>query len=221
MITKNLLIGTIVIIGLSACSSKPLMPNGQKFEKDQILSTASNKSMPDWAEIGETQPFRVDDGKVYSVGITQILGDERPEAAARVATNNAYANISKHVSNKTEFILQNSEENFSHDGSYAKFIGSEVSSITSHEFTNEGVWWKRYATTQSDGSRKVLYKVYSLVTLPESKLKLAVHKAIEGKHERKLSEGFQKQIDRQWSRFVEGDKVSPETRTPSSSDSQE
>lgn len=217
---KNKIILAIGFIFLTACSSTPVV-NGQKFEPDQTLSTAGNKDMPEWAELGETQPFRVIKGKVFSVGITQIRGDERPEAASRVATNNAYANVAKHVENKTEFILQNSEENFGYDSTSAKFIGSEVSSITSHEFTNEGVWWKRYATTQSDGSRTVLYKVYSLVTLPESTLKAAVHKAIQGSHDRKLSQSFQKQVDRQWNRFIEGDTVSPENRNPSNTENQE
>ena len=217
---KIIFLSTAFISLLCSCSSNPVV-NGQKFEKDQILSTAGDKDIPEWASIGETQPFRVDHGKVYSVGITQIRGDERPEAAARVATNNAYSNVSRHIENKTEFILQNSEENFGYDSASAKFIGSEVSSITSHEFSNDGIWWKRYAITQTDGTRTILYKVYSLVTLPETSLKAAVHKAIEGNHDKKLSQNFQKQVDRQWNRFVEGDKVATENRNPSSSDNQE
>lgn len=218
--SKKLMMFASLAAVLCACSSKPIV-NGQKFEADQTLSTAADKPMPEWAEMGETQPFRVDGGKVYSVGITQIRGDERAEAAARVATNNAYANVAKHVENKTEFILQNSEENFGYDSTSAKFIGSEVSNITSHEFTNEGIWWKRYVQMQEDGSRRIFYKVYSLVTLPEPSLKAAVHKAISGQGERKISQAFQKQVDARWDTFLNGDKAPQENRNPSNTEDQE
>lgn len=222
MMIKKLFIGTIVTVGLAACSSKPVIVNGQKFEPDQTISSAGDTSMPEWAELGETQPVRFDHGKVYSVGITQLGGDERPQAGGRIATNNAYANLSKHIENKMKFILQNSEENTSYDSTSAKFIGSEVSSITAHEYLNEGIWWKRYAQTQEDGTRKVFYRVYSVVTLPESSLKAAVYKAInKGQSEHKLSESFQAQTEKQWNRFVEGEKVPVENRIPSSAEKQE
>jgi hypothetical protein len=221
MKTSNVLSLFVLTAFLSACSSTPVV-NGQKFERDQTLATAGDKAMPEWAELGETQPVRFDHGKVYSVGVTQLRGDERPEAGARIATNNAYANLSKHVENKMEFVLQNSEENTGYDSTSAKFIGSEVSSITGHEFSNEGIWWKRYTQMQEDGSRKIFYRVYSVVTLPENALKAAIHDAInKGKVEHKLSQNFQHQVDRQWSRFVEGEKVQAETRNPSNSENQE
>ena len=199
----------LVMFVIQACSSAAV----KNYQKDETLSTSADKSMPDWAEQGETEPFRVDGGKVYSVGITQIRGDERPEAGSRIALNNALANVSKHIENKMEFIFQNSEENASYDNTSAKFIGSEVSSITSHEVTHAGTWWKRFAQSQEDGSRKIFYKIYSLVTLPESKLKAAVTAALtKGTDQHKLSASFQKQVDAQWGRFVEGG--SSETTAP-------
>ena len=195
----------ITALGVTACSTSPVVGNGIKYEKDEVLSTAGDKSMPKWAEDGELQPWVIRDGKVYSVGITTLHGDDRPEAGARIAENNARANFSKTIENRMEFIFQGSEENASIDSTQAKWIGSEASSITSHNMSVEGHWWKRYAQTQDDGSRHIFYKVYALVTESEAELKQSIYAAIhKGETTHQLSPTFQKQVDSQWNRFVEG-----------------
>lgn len=217
---KLLTICAIGTITLSACSSTPTV-NGVKFEKDETLSTAGDKSMPDWAEQGELQPFAIKDGKVYSVGITTIRGDERPEAALRMAESNSRAAIAKNIENRMEFIFQGSEENYGFDSVQAKYVGSEVSSITGHSFSMAGHWWKRYVQTQEDGSRKIFYKVYALSTMAEADLKQAIYQAIhKGEGEHKLGANFQEQVDRQWNRFVEGgkDQPTPTAHKPASVD---
>ncbi len=198
-----------------ACSSTPTV-NNKKFEKDQVLSTANDKSQPEWAD--ETTPWQIKSSKVYSVGITTLRGDERPEAGARIAENNARANFAKAIENRMEFIFQGSEENASLDSTQAKWIGSEVSSLTSSAMTVEGHWWKRYAQTQEDGSQRIFYKIYSLVTMTEVDLKKAIMAAMnKGSNQHKLSENFQKQVDKQWSRFVDGANTqNSENRNPSS-----
>ena len=174
------------------------------YQADTILSTMNDKPQPDWAD--ESQPFTIKSGKLYSVGVTEIRGDERPSAGTRIAENNARANIAKAVENRMEFIFQNAEEGLSYDSSAAKYIGSEMSSITSSEMRNEGSWWKRYAQSQEDGTRTIRYKIYSLITMDESVFKKAVHDAIrKASGQGKLSPDFQKQVNQQWDRFVEGD----------------
>ncbi|MEN0059632.1 MAG: hypothetical protein AAGB31_12405 [Bdellovibrio sp.] len=199
------------------CSSTPTMPNGQKFEKDVTLSTSNDRPQPEWAD--ETNPWIIKSGKVYSVGVTTLRGDERPEAGMRVSENSARANYAKAIENRMEFIFQGSEENASFESTQFKWIGSEVSSLTSSAMTVEGHWWKRYAQTQEDGSKRIFYKIYSLVTMPESDLKKAVFAAVnKGTTQHKLSDSFKKQVDGQWARFVEGkvDQPQQEQRNPSS-----
>jgi hypothetical protein len=197
----------IVVIGFMSivfqgCSSAPSV---RGYEKDETLSTLNGKDQPDWAD--ESTPFVIRSGKVYSVGVTTLRGEDRPEAGFRIAENNARANFAKTIENRLEFVFQNSEENAGMDSTQARYIGSEVSSITSHSMRTEGHWYKRYAQSQDDGSRRIYYKVYSLVTMPEEDLKKAVNDAISGKvAEHKLSQNFQQKVDAQWDRFVEGKK---------------
>ena len=203
------LIGTLILTMVAinlGCSTN----GGVKgFQKDEVLSTLNDSSRPSWAD--ESKPFVVKDGKVMSIGVTYINGNERPEAGSRISENNARANISKVIENRMEFIFQNAEEGTTYDQTAAHFIGSEVSSITSHSMTNEGMWWQRFAQSQEDGSRTIKYKIYSLITMPEGEFHKAVDKAIEGAaKESKLSQSFQKKVDKQWDRFVEGQDSKPE-----------
>ncbi len=189
-----------IAASLAGCSTKSYVQN---YEEEKILATASNKEQPEWAD--DTKVFWIEGGKVRSLGITQIRGDERPEAGARIAQNNARANISKAIENRMEFIFQGSEENASYDSTVAKYIGSEVSSLTTHSLRPEAQWWKRFEQSQEDGSRRIFYKIYALETMPEADFKRAVFAAINKVDNHKLSASFQKQVDRQWGRFVEGD----------------
>jgi hypothetical protein len=190
----------ILPIILSACSSSPAIKG---YEESKTLATVNGRSQPDWAD--ETVPFKISNGKVYSVGVTTIKGDQRPEAGARIAENNARAIFAKTIENRMEFIFQNSEENSDVNSTQAKYIGSEASNLTSHSMTHEGMWWIRFAQSEEDGSRRIYYKIYSLVTMPEADLKKAVESAIQGSvAQHKLSESFQGQVNKQWNSFVNG-----------------
>lgn len=189
------------VILLAGCSSTKI--NGNVYEKDEVLSTLDGSSQPDWAN--ESKPFYVSSGKAYSVGVTTLYGNERPEAGMRISENNARSNFAKTIENRMEFVFQNSEENAGMDSSQARYIGSEFSSLTSHSMTVEGNWYKRYAQSNDDGSRRIMYKIYSLVSMPESDMKRAVDDAIAGRVQKKaLSDSFQAKVDTQWDRFVEG-----------------
>lgn len=190
----------------SGCASNGV----RNYQKDEILATAGNKPMPAWAETGEIEPFKIKEGKLYSVGNVYIRGDEIPSSGARLSSNIARSQISKAVENKMEFIFQAGIENFSYDSQVAKYIGSEVSSITTSQMRDEGTWWKRVAQSDEDGSRKIRYVIYSLVTMPEKEFQSAVFKAAnKAVAERKVSPDFQKQLANQWDRFVEGKSTAP------------
>lgn len=196
---KKIYLPILATLALSACSS----PGVKNYQKDDVLSTANETSQPDWAD--ETKPFAIRDGKVLSVGVAWIRGDEIPSAGTRVAANNARSNIAKAVENRMEFVFQQGSENFSMDSQTAKFIGSEVSRTTSSSMREEATWWARVAQSQEDGSRTIRYKIFSLITMPEADFKVAVQRAMSGSNqERKISSEFKDQLSKQWGRFVEG-----------------
>lgn len=199
MRAKDLIYMCVPIICCQACSSTPATKG---YEDDKTLSTLNGQSQPDWAD--ESKPFFIRDGKAYSIGFTTLRGDDRPEAGLRVSENSARGNFAKAVEDRMEFVFQNAEENAGMDSTQAKFIGSEVSRLTSHSIRVESHFWKRYAQSSESGDRHIYYKVYSLVTMPENDLKKAIDDAIAGRVEKSLSPSFQAKVDQQWDRFVEG-----------------
>jgi hypothetical protein len=215
MRAKDLVYMCLPIVCCQACSSTPSVKG---FQADETLSTLNDRSQPSWAD--ESVPFGVRDGKAFSVGVATLRGSDRPEAGFRIAENNARANFAKTIENRMEFIFQSAEENAGIDSNQAHYIGSEVSRLTSHAMKVEGQYWKRFAQSDEDGTRRIYYKVYSLVTMPEDRLKKAVDDAIAGRvPEKKLSQGFQAKVDQQWDRFVEGktsEKVADRSPTSSS-----
>lgn len=206
-------VGIILSLFVVGCSSAPKI-NGQEFQKDQVLSTAGDRSMPDWASEGEVKPYIVKDGKVYSVGITTGRGSDRVEAIQRVSDNEARANIAKTIANNMEFIFQNAEENAGMDSTQVHWVGSEVSKLSSSAITIEGRWYKRYAQTDDDGSRHIYYKTYSLVVMPEAELKQAIYRALnKGVDQHKLSETFQKQVEKHFDKLIDN----PDKSVPTAS----
>jgi hypothetical protein len=192
-------IAALSLFVFSACSSTGVV----NYERDKVLATANDEDQPDWAN--ENVPFQVKDGKVFSVGVAYIRGDEVPSAGGRIAANNARVNIAKAVENRMEFVFQQGAENASFDGQVAKFIGSEVSSLTANNLREEGHWWTRYATSEENGERRIKYRLYSLVTMSEADFKAAVYKAVnKATAQNKVSPEFRAQLARQWDRFVEG-----------------
>lgn len=203
----------ICLIALSACSSTGVV----NYERDQVLSTANDEDQPDWAN--ENVPFQIKDGKVFSVGVAYIRGDEVPSAGGRIAANNARANIAKAVENRMEFIFQQGAENASFDSQVAKFIGSEVSNLSANNLREEGHWWTRYATSEENGERRIKYRLYSLVTMSEADFKAAVFKAMnKATAQNKVSPEFRAQLARQWDRFVEGNGAATSSAAAATSD---
>lgn len=191
----------LIPLVLSACSSTPPVKG---YEKDATLETLNDSSQPDWAD--ESHPFVLRSGKFYSLGVTTLRGDERPEAGIRIAENNARANIAKTIENRLEFFFQNAEENAGMDSQTSHYIGSEASTLTSHSIRPESNWYARFARSEEDGSRHIYYRIYSLISIPEEDLKKAIDAAINHKvEEHKLSETFQGQVNRQFERII-GDK---------------
>lgn len=186
----------LLVVG---CSSTPRL-NDKEIEKDQVLSTLNDTSQPSWANEGK--PFYTDGQNAYSVGVTTMYGNERPEAGMRVAENNSRANFAKTISDKMAFFFQNAEENGSIEGTQAKYIGSETSELTTHSLKLEAYWYKRYVSTQEDG-RHIYYKIYALTSMPTAEIKSAMDAAISGRaNEHKISDDFKAKADAQFGKML-------------------
>ena len=184
------------------CGSAVKNPTKPEIEPDVVISRIDElSSRPDWLK--ESEPFRFESGKVLSIGTTTIPADQRVEAAMRVAENNAKASIANAIEQKLEFIFQNAEEGAVMGADQARYIGAEASSLITSSVRTDKRYWEKIATTQDSGERVTRYKVFSMVSMPESDFKKAVLNATrkaEGKVG--LSKGFAEKVNKHWDQFT-------------------
>ena len=156
---------------------------------------------PSWVK--ESEPFRIENGTVISTGMTTIPGNNRVEAAYRIAQNNAKAAIAGVIEQRLSIIFQNAEEGTALDATQARYIGAEASKLVASSIRPWKNYWEKIATTQDGGERVTQYKVFSLVTMPETDFKSAIKNAIRKQQGQSgLSADFAKKVDQQWEQFV-------------------
>lgn len=193
----------VLCIIVQSCSSSVKTVDGQIFKPDVVLSRIDNMgSRPDW--LRESEPFKIKSNEIISLGSTTIAGDERIDAAYRIAENEAKAAISKGIEQKLSFIFQNAEEGTKVDSSQVSFIGSEISRMTTSSIKLQNRYWEKVVTYNDIGTPKTIYKVFATVSMPEGEFKQAVLNALK-KREGKggISAEFAAKVDSEWKKLVE------------------
>lgn len=187
---------------LTACGTSVKNPIKPEIDPDVVVSRIDDaSSRPSWLK--ESEPFRFESGKVLSLGSTTIMGDQRVEAALRIAENNAKAGIAKAIEQKLEFIFQNAEEGAVMGADQARYIGAEASSLITSSIHSDKRYWEKVATTKDSGERITVYKTFALVSMPEAEFKKAIlnaTKKAEGKVG--LSKNFSEKVDKHWDQFT-------------------
>ena len=191
----------ILVAGLTGCGTSVKNPTTAETDPDKVISRIDGlSSRPDWLK--ESEPFRFENGNVYSLGSTTIPGEDRVDAAYRIAENNAKAGIASAIEQKLEFIFQNAEEGTQIGADQARYIGAEASSLITSSIRPSKRYWEQVATSES-GTRKVKQRVFSMVSMPEADFKKAIINATrkaEGKVG--LSKGFSEKVDKHWDKFT-------------------
>lgn len=205
MVSKIFKVGVmgLLLIGVG-CSSTPTQHTSETQEDKVIARINDVSSRPDWLD--EAKPFQIKDGNVLALGQTTIPGDNRVEAAYRIAENNAKGAIASAIEARLETVFQNAEEGTGLDATQARYIGAEAAKITSSSLRMQDRYWEKRATTTDSGQRVTQYKVFATVTMPEADFKRAILDAAR-KREGKggLSAEFAKKVDAQWDQFVDAD----------------
>ena len=188
---------------LSGCGSTPKNAPLSEIQEDKVVSRIDGlSSRPSWVK--ESAPFSISSGKVISLGQTTILGDNRVEAAFKIAENNAKRNISNAIEQKLSFVFQNAEEGTDIDSNQVQSISGEVSRMTTSSIRPENYYWEKVATTLDSGERVTQYKVFASVSMPEQEFKKAVLNAIKKRQGKGgISKDFAKKVDKEWDRLVE------------------
>ncbi len=191
---------------VTACASSPKQESkqSQDIQPDIILSRIDDlKERP--SDIRESTPFKIENGQVQSLGMTSIPGDNRVEAAYRIADNSAKGLIATTIEQRLEFIFQNAEEGTGLDAQQARFIGAEASKLTTSSIRISKHYWEKVASTNEGGQRVIRFKVYSVATMPEADFKSAIMEAIKKQQGKGgLSQDFAKKVNSHWDDFVNG-----------------
>ena len=196
-------LAALSFVSFLGCSSLP-EKHGLIQPEEKVISRVDDlSSRPDWAK--ESQPFKIKDGVVSNLGVTTVPGDSRVEAAYRIAANNAKGGIAGAIEQRLSFVFQNAEEGLGFDTTQARFIGAEASQLTATDIKVSNQYWEKVFAVDEHGVGKSFYRVYALVTIPESELKRAMSDAIRKQSgQGKLSKDFARKVNDHWEKFVEG-----------------
>lgn len=189
----------LLVAGFSGCATTS--QNSPETTPDKVLARIDGLTeRPNW--FSESEAFVIRNGEVASLGSSTIPGDQRIEAAIRIAENNAKAGLCKVLEQRLEFVFQNAEEGASVDATQARFIGSEACKLTTSSMRPGRIYWEKVATTSERGERLARYRVFATITMPEAEFKQAILDAA-----RKQSQGpqftraFEKTVNAQWDRL--------------------
>ena len=208
---RNLIFVGIALSFVVGCSSTPerteyisTAPTNSELQPDKVLARIDGmEERPSWLK--ESEPFYVERGTVYSLGTTTLKEGQRVEAGYRVASNNAKHVVSQAISQRLSYVFQRGEENEGFDEAKSSYIGAEASELTTSHLKPVKYYWEKVAQSDSNGQRQVVYKVFALVSIPESEFKksvIAAAKKAEGAG--KVSKEFDDKLNDHWNDFVRG-----------------
>lgn len=200
---------TICIISMTliqACSSSPKTGLDKvvadNIGQEKVISRIDDlSSRPAWLQ--EQTPFRIEGGKVLSMGSTVIPADHNLSAAYRIAENNSKALISHSIEQRLEYVFQQADEGTSMGSNQAQFIGAEASKLTTNSLRPSKRYWERVATVGQDGQATVQYRVFALTEMPEEDFKKAILDSIrKSQGKQGISAEFAKKVSNHWDAFV-------------------
>ena len=180
---------TIAVMG--ACSSVSVIPQEKILARSDGLTET-----PKWASYGNAS--FAEKGAVHFVGNHEVPVGSSLSMACRVASTKAKNEIANEIQQKLSYVLQHAEEGMSVGGGQTKYIGGEVSKLTTSAVRYDGCYWEQVAIPTGYESYNFMYRVFSKVSIPKDKLEEAIRKAGKGK----FSEEFTKQVAEHWEDLV-------------------
>lgn len=207
---------------LSACSSAP--KSGVEYAgREEVLSRIDELgSRPSW--VTESEPFRVESGKVMSLGMTTVAADNvNLPAVYRISDSNGKAAISHAIEQRLEYVFQQGDQGTEIGANQVQFIATEGSKLTSSSLRATKHYWEKIRQVQENGQVALRMRVFSLVEMPEIDFRTAlVDTARRAQGKAGVSQEFAKKLDERWTQFVAGDQGAKSgERKPTSSQTEE
>lgn len=192
---KKIFLVLFAALSIASCSSMG----------DKVIARSDDlSSRPKWLK--ESESFKIDEGIVYSLGSATIPADGRVEAGYRIAENNAKGAIAGAIEQRLSFVFQNAEEGEGIDSRQTRFIGAEVTKLTTSAIRPARRYWEKIVTIGENGQEIIQYRIFAQVSMPEQEFKNAIFEAIrraQGKVG--LSQDFAQKVDQHWNEIVAGE----------------
>lgn len=183
------------------CSSAPVQTNSiENAGQEKVLSRIDGlDARPEWVK--ESEPFRLDNSKVISIGMATIPADHRLEAGFRLSENNGRAAVANAIEQKFEAIFQTAEQGTSIDENQITYLSAEATKLTTNSVRVGRRYWEKVSIIQENGLPVVRYKLFSEITMPENEFKAAIADAIrkakgKGTISQELAKRARDQLDR-------------------------
>lgn len=220
---RNYLIPALVAVtALNACSSAPKLGIENAGLEDVISRIDDLGSRPSW--VTESEPFRVESGKVISIGMATVAADNANLAAVyRISDSNGKASIAHVIEQKLEYLFQQGDQGTEIGANQVQFIATEGSKLVSSSLRPTRHYWEKIRQVQENGQVALRLRVFSAVEMPENDFRAAlVDAAKHAQGKGGVTKDFAKKLDDRWNAFVSGDQSNKgETRQPASTSAEE
>lgn len=190
---------------VSGCSSAPKSGVINAGHEEVISRIDDLSSRPSW--VSESEPFKIENGKVLSIGMTNTSADNTNLAAVfRISDSNGKAAISHAIEQRLDYVFQQADEGTEIGANRVQFIAGEASKLTSNSLRTTKHYWEKVRIVQENGQPVIRLKVFSLVEMPENDFKSAIVDATRRSQGKAgISAEFAKKVDQHWDSFVKGE----------------
>lgn len=154
---------------LSACGSSPKAPETTEFAQDQVVGRSDDKSArPDWAS--ETISVKDKGAKIEFVGVAEVPGDSRAQAAFKMSDAAARGNIANKIETSVLKTVQVSDTGLNMEDQSLKSLISEVSHISLRNVDVKDRYWEKAVRTSSAGQKTLVMKSFSLIEVDKAEV---------------------------------------------------
>lgn len=162
----------VLIIG---CASGP---KTTEFQPDKVVGRSDGLSArPDW--VTETVSVVESGDKLNIIGVVEVPGDSRPQAAFKGSDLAAKGHLAEKIEQQLTKIVQHSESGFSMEDQSLQSLIKQVSNVSFRGIDIKNRYWEKVIRTKSSGEEEMVLKAFSLLAVPKPDVKKMIVEATQ------------------------------------------
>lgn len=164
-------LGWITVLALipffSGCSSAPTTT---EFKPDRVVGRMDElDSRPNW--VTESTSVQEKDGKLHFIGVSEVPGDSRVQAAFKMSDASARGYVANKIETSVLKVVESSDTGLSMEDQSLQSLIQEVSKTSLKNIDVKSRYWEKVARTSSTGSESLVLKTFSLIEIPTQEMK--------------------------------------------------